>query len=87
MSYYPIVKGLVQLVSSLGASAVTVNVIKATTPVLTKTSQKVLVTAGSLVVSSMVSDAASTYAGAKMDELTESIKNARTAIKDAQNNG
>lgn len=74
MNKLSILKSATGMIASAGAGAVVGNAIKASTPVDIKTSGKVLVMVGGVVLSSMVGDMASKYTANSIDDMAESLK-------------
>lgn len=74
MDYLGLAKQLFGLVVSLGTGAIVKNAIEHTTPSNISTLNKVGVCVGGLVLSMMVGDVATRYAGEKIDEVAEKFK-------------
>lgn len=84
MNYLKLFKGATDLVVSIGAGAVVTNMVKATTPDDVKRLNQVAIKVGTVVISSMVGAAASSYATKTIDDTVESLKEAQNNVKDLQ---
>jgi len=69
-----LIKTVTEIVVSVGVGAVVGNTIKLTTPAGTHVLKRVAIGVGGFVLSSMISDKASTYATTTIDETVEKIK-------------
>ena len=82
MNKMKLFKTITGTIASAGAGAVVGNAIKATTPVDIKTSGKVMVVIGGVVLSSMVGDLASKYTSDQIDEVVENLNSNKTDTPD-----
>lgn len=69
-----IVKGIVGFLVGTSVGAVAKNAIKSTTPIITDTRIKILVTIGEFVLSSMAAKAASKYTDKEIDNIVEDFQ-------------
>ena len=74
MKKIELVKTAAGIIVSVGVSAIVGNTIKYTTPDTAGTIKKVCIGIGSFVLSSMVVDSASEYAGKKIDKAVNEFK-------------
>ena len=74
MKKLELIKTGVSIIVSVGVGAVVSNVIKTTTPDTTGTIKKVCIGIGSFVLSSMITDQATTYTETKIDETVDQMK-------------
>lgn len=84
MNILPIAKAASNIIVSMGTGAVVGNAVKSTTPADIKTFQKVTITVGGMVLSSMVSELASKYTETKIDDAVDTVKQSKDEIKEAQ---
>lgn len=77
-------KAVTNIFVSVGVAAIVKNAVKATTPFdySPKLYKKVGITVATFVISSMISDAATTHVEATIDEAVESIKGINVATKE-----
>lgn len=68
-----LLKAGAQLIVSVGTGSIVGNAIKATTPAHMSLIKKTCVSVGGLVISSMIADKASDYAGQQIDDAMDSI--------------
>lgn len=73
---HPVLKGLTELVVSIGVGAVVENAIKATIPVDTAVFRKLTIGVGSVVLSGLVASRAADFAVTQITETTQEIKEA-----------
>lgn len=85
MNYLKLFKGAADLVVSIGAGAVVTNMVKATTPDDVQRMNKIAIKVGTVVISSMVGSAASSYASKSIDDAVETIKKTQEEIKNPDN--
>lgn len=71
MNYLGLIKQAVGLVVSLGVGAIVKNAIEHTTPGTVTAFKKVGISIGGIVLSMMVSDAATKFADGKIDEMSQ----------------
>lgn len=74
MNVIPVLKAGSNLIVSMGAGAVVTNAVKSTTPNDLKTFQKVSVAVGAMVLSSIVSEAATKHANEKIEAVESHFK-------------
>lgn len=79
-----LVKFATDIIVSAGVGAVVGNAIKATSPLGMKTSQKIMVGVGSVVVSGMVGKNAANYATEQIEETITQIKEIKTNFRKKQ---
>ena len=75
MKKLDILKGVAELVVSVGVSAIVGNTIKTTTPPDIHVIKKVCVGIGGFVLSGMIGDKTAEYASNQIDETVEKIQN------------
>jgi predicted Na+-dependent transporter len=78
-----VVKTIVKIIVPVGVGAVISNAIKATSDDDKGIVQNIMVMVGSLVLTSMISDAATKYAETKFDEAVDGVKK---MVKEAETN-
>lgn len=74
MNLMPVLRTASSLIVSMGAGAVVTNAVKSTTPGDLNTFKKVTVLAGTMVLSSIVSEAAVKHANEKIDNVEAHIQ-------------
>lgn len=79
----PMIKGLTELIVSVGVGTIVENAIKATTPANTALARKIAIGVGSIAMSSLVASKVSHYIVDQINETTEQIKEALAANKSA----
>lgn len=85
MNYLKLIKGATDLVVSIGAGAVVTNMVKATTPDDVKRLNGIAIKIGTVVISSMVGTAASSYASKSIDDAVDGIKQVKEEAQDLAN--
>lgn len=74
MNILPLIKVAANMTTSLGAGMVVGNVLKGTTPTNMKTASKVLVTIGTITLSSIAGEVAGGYVERSIQEVADSWK-------------
>lgn len=76
------IKSIISIASSIGVSQVVSNIMEATTPANLGKAKKVTTIIGGLVISGMLSNAASTNIEAQLDKMTDSLKKRSETIEE-----
>lgn len=84
MKKLDLLKAGAEIVVSIGVGAIVGNAVVFTTPLTTKTVQKICIKVGSIVLSGMIGDKAADYVGAKIDSGAETIKSIISGEEDEE---
>jgi len=71
MTKFEVIKSAGQIIVTLGVGAIVKNVVKTTTPTNTKGFSRICIIVGAFVLTDMVSDKVSDYAGERFDAAIE----------------